>query len=129
MSSLNRARAKPFSSWSRSAGEGIMLPEVRRSHARLDRLFDRAAAFGPVLEGTGVVDLAVAHVLEQLGGQRGAAAGRAIENEGLVPGKILVVIGRFRVGAEFQHAARDMHGADDLAALLDFRRVAYVDHQ
>ena len=42
------------------------------SHARLDRLVDGLAAFGPVLEGSEVVDLAVAHLLEHLARQRRA---------------------------------------------------------
>src|SRR5258708_21773239 len=55
------------------------------SRARRDRLFDRTAAFGPILEGADIVHLAIAHILEQLGRQRGAAARGAIQDHGLVP--------------------------------------------
>src|SRR6185437_5484176 len=75
------------------------------SRARAGR-FDRTAAFSPILEGADVVHLAVAHILEHLAAERRAPARRAIEDDGLVLGKILVVVGRLGVGAEFQHAAR-----------------------
>src|ERR1051325_6537253 len=87
---------------------------LRSSHAL--RLIDRTAALGPVLERAEVIDLVVAHVLEHLAGKRRAPARGAIDDERLVLGKILVVIGRLRIGAAFQHAARDVHGAADLAA-------------
>src|ERR1700682_1767090 len=97
------------------------------SHAR--RLFDRTAAFDPILEGADVEHLAKAHVLEYLGSQRGTSAGCAVQDDGLVLGEILVVVGRLGIGAKFQHAARDMYRAGNLAALLNLRRVAHVDHQ
>ncbi|OIQ71717.1 catalase [mine drainage metagenome] len=62
--------------------DGRLLPSPARplsggrpsmSHAWLDRLFDRAAVFGPILESADIVDLAVTHVLQQLAGERGAA--------------------------------------------------------
>src|ERR1700723_520104 len=86
-------------------------------------LLDRAAAFGPVLEAADIVDLAIAHILEQLAGQCRAAAGGAIDQDGLVPREILVVGGRVRVGAKFQQAPRDVKGAGGLAAGLHFRPV------
>src|SRR3954470_347674 len=73
-------------------------------HPRLDRLLDLAALFGPVLEGADIVDLVVAEILERLAGQRGTAARGAVEDHGLVPGEILVVIGRVRIGTKLQHA-------------------------
>jgi len=39
------------------------------------------------------------------------------------------VVGRLGIGAKFQHAARDVYRAGNLAALLNLRRVAHVDHQ
>ena len=44
------------------------------SHARVDRFFDRTAAFSPILEGADVVHFAIAHILEHLAAERRAPA-------------------------------------------------------
>jgi hypothetical protein len=46
---------------------------------------------GPVLEAAEIVNVLVAHVLEQLTAQGGAAAGTAVNDHVLVLGKVLVV--------------------------------------
>ena len=61
------------------------------SRARLDRLIH--AAIDPVHEGAEIVDLGIAHVLEYLATERRSAAGRTIENDRLVLGEILVMVG------------------------------------
>src|SRR5215468_6781097 len=92
-------------------------------------LLHRAAAFGPVREPAEVVNALIAHVFENLAAERRATAGAAIDDHSLILGKTLVVRGRIRVGAKFQQAARDVHGASDLAALLYFQCVAHVDNK
>ncbi len=107
-----------------------LLHEARgRSHAGLDRPVHGAVGIGPHLEAAEVVDLGVAEVLEQLAGERRASAGGAIQDDGLGLGEVLVVVGRLGIGTKFQHPARDVHGARDLAALFHLRRVAHVDEQ
>src|SRR5262245_43590646 len=118
--------AKPCGVEERCAASAA--PPMRRRPG-LGRLVDRASAFGPILEGAEIVDAVVAHLLEYLAAQGRASARRAIDDHGLVLGEILVVVGRLGIGAEFQHAARDVHGAGDLAALFHFRSIAHVDHQ
>src|SRR5262249_6857368 len=54
-----------------------------------------------------VVDLRVAHVLERLGAQRRAAARRAVEDHRLVPGEILVVVGRLSGSARNSSMPRE----------------------
>src|SRR5205823_15039909 len=81
------------------------------------RLVDGAAGLGPILEGAEIVDLLVAEVLEHLAGQGRAPAGGAIHDDTFVLREILVVVRRLRIGAKFQHAARDVHRAGNLAAL------------
>src|SRR5215468_397821 len=90
-------------------------------------LLHRAAAFGPVLEPAEVVNALIAHVFENLAAERRATAGAAIDDHILILVKTLVVRGRIRIGAKFQQAARNVHGASDLAALLYFQCVAHVD--
>src|SRR5262245_46507462 len=121
------AGATPFAGWRTDAQRGRCAPG--RVRPGLGRLVDRASAFGPILEGAKIVDAIVAHLLEHLAAQGRASAGRAIDNHGFVLGEVLVVVGRLGIGAEFQHATRDVHGAGDLAALFHFRSVAHVDHQ
>src|SRR5882757_10706725 len=84
---------------------------------------------GPVLEAADVIDLSVTHVLEQLARKRRSPAGGAIQDHRFILVEILVVVRRFRVGAEFQHAPRNVDGAGNLAARGDFGRVADIDHQ
>src|SRR5215472_15854913 len=79
-----------------------------------------ATAFGPVLEAAEVVNALIAHVFENLAAERRTIAGAAIDDPVLILGKALIVRGRIRVGAKFQQAARDVHGASDLAALFHF---------
>src|SRR5215470_1318592 len=91
------------------------------------RFLDYPAAFGPVLESAEIIDPLVAHVFEHLAGKRGAPARTAIEDHGVVLFEVVVVVGRIGIGAKLQHAARDIEGAGDLAALFDFGRVPHVD--
>src|SRR5581483_619345 len=127
--SLRSARALP-SSPTLPAGGGRRTSrrrEVKRVSARL--LLDRAAAFAPVLEAADIVDLAIAHVLEQLAGKRGAPARGAVDQHGLVFRKILVVGRRIRIGAKLEQSARDVNCAGSLAARLHFRTVPNVEEQ
>src|SRR6185312_1091802 len=91
------------------------------SHPRFDRVIDGAAVLGPVLECAEIAHVAVAEILERLARQGRAAAGGAIDDDRLVLAEGLVVIGRSRIGAEFEHTARHVQRAGDLAGLLDFR--------
>ena len=63
---------------------------------------DRA---GPVFEAAEIVDIVVTHIFEQLTSKGRSTARDAIQDYGFSLFKIFVVIGRFRIGAEFQHAA------------------------
>src|SRR5262249_48650287 len=98
----------------------------RRARNRCLLLY-RAAAFGPVLEPADVVNALIAHVFENLAAERRATAGAAIDDHIPILGKTLVVRGRIWIGAKFQQAARDVHGASDLPALLYFQSVAHFD--
>src|SRR5262249_3154356 len=99
------------------------------SHAGFDRFVEGPAAFGPVLEGPEVVDLAVAHLLEHLARQRRAPTRRTVQDEHLVLGEVLVVVRGFWIGAKLQHATRDVDGSADLAALFHLGSIAYVDNE
>src|SRR5947209_3416676 len=91
-----KRRGEPGRRWTSTAGHSP------------GRLVDRASAFGPILEGAEIVDLGVTHVLEYLAAQGRAPARGAIDDDGFLLGEILVVVGRLGIGAEFQHAARDV---------------------
>ncbi len=100
-----------------------------RSHARIDRLIDRAAGLHPILEPTEVPHIGVAEILQGLAGQRRAPTRRAIQDHRPIFGKCLKMKGRLRVGAKLQHAAADMNGTGHLTAGLHLRRVAHIHHQ
>src|SRR3954471_14692401 len=78
------------------------------SLASLDRLIDFAPAFNPILEGAEIVDLIIAHVFEHFAAQARAPARRAVKDDGLVLGEIFIMVRRLWIGAEFQHAARNV---------------------
>ena len=67
--------------------------------AHVNRLFDRTAAINPILKRAHIINLVVSHILEHFAGERGAPTGSAVENDDLLPGEILVVVGRVGVGA------------------------------
>src|SRR5207248_3063493 len=73
---------------------------------------------GQLLEAADVDDIAVAEILQGLADQRRAAARGAIDQHRLVLLEGFVVIRALRVGAEFEHAARDVDRAFELAARL-----------
>jgi len=79
-----------------------------RSHVRLDRLIHRPTAIGPVLEGAEIVDLGIAHILEHLATERRSPAGRAIENDRLVLGEILVMVGCLGIRGDELRALRKL---------------------
>src|SRR5262249_47147093 len=93
------------------------------------RLLDATAGVSPILESAEIIDALVAHFLEHLAAERRTPSGAAVDDDGLVPTEIPVVIRRLGIGAEFQHPARDVYGAGDPAALLELRCVAHVDDQ
>src|SRR5215469_8760708 len=126
--------ARPWSANQAASGRRWPARCARSALAVIGRSLKRsrlhfAAGVRPVLEAAEIVDVLVAHVLEQLAAQGGAAAGAAIEDHILVLGKILVVRGRVGVGAKFQKTARDVERARDLATLFHFRRFAHVDDE
>src|ERR1700741_1384159 len=86
---------------------------------RASGLLDGAAGRHPVLERSQIADVAIAEFLERLAAKRRAAARGAVDDHGLVPDEGGIVVGRIRIGAELDHAARDVDRAGDLAARLD----------
>src|SRR6266403_3964582 len=87
------------------------------------------AGVGQLLEAAGIEDGPVAGVLQGLAAQRGAAARGTVDKDGLVFLKSRVVVRALRVGAELQHAARDIDGAFELAAGGELRSVSDIDDQ
>ena len=89
----------------RSTPKSLQLPPS--PHAHVDRLFNRTAAVGPILESAHIVHVAIAHIFERLPSERRATAGSAIDDDGLVPGETLVVVGRLggRLGIPACHAS------------------------
>jgi hypothetical protein len=65
-------------------------------------------------------------IFEQLAGEGCSPAGDAIEDYGFSFFEILVVMLTFRVGAEFEHAARHIDGSSDPAACGDLNWVADI---
>src|SRR5262245_57554183 len=92
-------------------------------------LLHRAAALHPILEAAKIAHVLEAEVLQRLAGEGGAAAEGAIENNGPARIERLVVIWRLRISLELEHAARDVQCAPDLAARLQFRRLAHIDDE
>ena len=90
---------------------------------------DGTPALGPVLEPAKIAHVTIAEILERLARQRGAATGCAIDDHGPVRAEVGIVIGRSRVRAKLEHAARDVLGALDLAGSLQLRRIPHVDHE
>src|SRR5205823_7929495 len=91
------------------AGVATAPVELRPRVSRLGRL-GLQPGIGQLLEAADIVDRGIAEILQRLADQRGAAARGAVDEEGLVLLKGRVVIGAFRIGAEFEHAARHIDG-------------------
>src|SRR5215204_5614762 len=110
---------------------GAMVPSASGPFLGLSRLMvllvDLAAGLDPVLEAAEVVDLLVAHILEQLARQRRAAAGSAMQDHRLVERQALLGGGGREIGLELQRAARDVDRAGGLAGRRELGAVADVD--
>src|ERR1044071_9317278 len=81
---------------------------------------------GQLLEAADIEDLAVAEILQRLAAERRAAARGAIDQHRLVLLEGFVVVRALRVGAKFEHAARDVDRVFELAARLHLARVAHI---
>ncbi len=98
--------------WKKRAKDGRSISGVLLERWDLG-LGDRLAGCCPTVEATcNRLHVEVAHVVQGGGGQRGAAAGFAVEQN------VEVTRLQGRVGAEleFEHAARNVHGTGDVAS-------------
>ncbi len=111
----------------RAADHQRLLPAGGDTRIGVRLLLHLAAGLDPVLEAAEVVDLLVAHVLEQLAGERGAPAGGAMQDHRLVECQALFGGRRRQVGLELQRAARNVDGACRLAGRGELGAVAQVD--
>lgn len=86
------------------------------------RLFYRTAILGPIFEFTKLY-------IGTLPARAERPPDAQYTTTLLSLAKILIVIRRVGIGAKLQHAARVMHGASNLAALLRLPRILHINDQ